>query len=99
MKNSDSTTTKVIKKAFLIATYQGSGAIGAAEKLACEEHLNELDLLVDTFGSSVVHKEACHLRQFDAATFLTKGKLAGIPHRSFGRTCQSGSTLCSNQGH
>ena len=78
MKNSDSTTTKVIKKAFLIATYQGSGAIGAAEKLACEEHLNELDLLVDTFGSSVVHKEACHLRQFDAATFLTKGKLAEL---------------------
>jgi GTPase len=41
----------------------------------CEEHLQELELLCDTYGLEVLEKEPCYLRKYDAATFVTKGKL------------------------
>jgi GTPase len=57
----------------LISTYQG-----ATEKKNCEEHLEELELLVETFGMKTVGKIPCALRKFDASTFLTKGKLEEV---------------------
>ncbi len=59
-----------IKRALLVAVYQG-----ANQKAICLEHLNELALLVKTFGKETAHMEACPLRKYEAATFLTKGKL------------------------
>lgn len=59
-----------VKKALLVAAYQGN-----QQKSICEEHLRELELLVETYGKETIHKEACPIRKFDASTFITKGKL------------------------
>ncbi|MBA3721175.1 MAG: GTPase HflX [Parachlamydiaceae bacterium] len=59
-----------LKTTLLIASYQGN-----TQKHDCEEHLSELDLLVQTFGMSVAEKIPCPLRKYDASTFLSKGKL------------------------
>ena len=59
-----------IQKALLVSTYHGS-----AQKNLCEEHLKELELLVNTFGIEALHKEACAIRKFDASIFVGKGKL------------------------
>lgn len=56
--------------ALLISTYHG-----AAQRLICEEHLEELELLVQTYGVETVHKEACAIRKFDASIYVGKGKL------------------------
>lgn len=58
------------EKAFLVGVYQGS-----AQKTICEEHLQELTQLIATYGMEQVGVAACPIRQFDAATFLGKGKL------------------------
>ncbi|MCE2984078.1 MAG: GTPase HflX [Parachlamydia sp.] len=58
------------QKAFLISVYQGS-----AQKKTCEEHLEELTLLADTFGLVSIGQEACPLRKYDASTYIGKGKL------------------------
>lgn len=60
-------------KAYLIATYQGSGG-----KVLCEEHLDELELLAQTYGLEVIGKQPCNLRKINASTFLSKGKLQEI---------------------
>ncbi len=56
--------------AFLVSTYHG-----AAQRAICEEHLEELELLVQTYGVRTVHKEACAIRKFDASIYVGKGKL------------------------
>lgn len=56
--------------AFLISVYQGTN-----QKPVCEEHLEELALLVETYGAKVIHKEACPVRKFSASTFISEGKL------------------------
>lgn len=66
-----------IKKALLVAAYQGN-----QQKAICEEHLSELALLVKTYGKETMHKEACPIRQFDASTFITKGKLEELVQMS-----------------
>lgn len=58
------------EKAFLVAVYQGS-----TQKTVCEEHLQELAQLITTYGMEKVGVAACPIRQFDASTFLGKGKL------------------------
>lgn len=58
------------KKALLVSIYQGN-----AQRPACLEHLDELELLAETFGIDVLHKEPCAIRKFDASTYITKGKL------------------------
>lgn len=58
------------KTALLVATYHG-----AQQKAICIEHLDELELLVETFGVETVHKETCPIRKFDASIFVGKGKL------------------------
>lgn len=62
--------TLEIPTALLISTYHGS-----VQKKICEEHLEELDLLGQTFGIKAVHKEACAIRKFDASIYVGKGKL------------------------
>lgn len=62
--------TEEVQKALLVAIYQGT-----QQKPICFEHLQELELLVKTFGVESVHKEACHIRKFDASIVVGKGKL------------------------
>lgn len=57
-------------RAWLISTYTGS-----AQKQMCEEHLEELTLLLETFGVKSVGKAAVGLRKIDASTYIGKGKL------------------------
>lgn len=59
-----------LEKALLISVYKGE-----TPKEVAREHLDELGLLVDTYGATVLGKELCFIRQYDAATFITKGKL------------------------
>lgn len=58
------------KKALLVSTYKGP-----SEKNLCLEHLQELILLVETFGVETVRKETCHIRKYDASIYVGKGKL------------------------
>lgn len=58
------------KKAFLISVYTPD-----IDKNVAIEHLEELKLLVDTYQAETVGKEICFIRNYDAATFITKGKL------------------------
>lgn len=57
-------------RALLIATY-----LGAQQKAICEEHLQELELLLETYGVESIQKEACPLRKIDASSYLGRGKL------------------------
>lgn len=61
---------EVRKRALLVSVYQGP-----KNKELCEEHLDELELLVDTYGVDTAQKVACHIRKFDASTLVTEGKL------------------------
>jgi GTP-binding protein HflX len=58
------------KRAYLISVYKGNSM-----RAICEEHLQELDLLAQTYGVDVVGKSPCLVRKYDAATFVTEGKL------------------------
>lgn len=66
----DEMTVERRKKALLAATYTG-----LPNKRICEEHLDELELLADTFGIDTALKVPCPLRRVDASTFFGKGKL------------------------
>lgn len=59
------------KKAVLVGVYRGA----VEEKKVCIEHLDELELLVDTFGIDTAEKHPCQVRKFDASTFIGTGKL------------------------
>lgn len=48
---------------------------GPANREICEEHLDELESLTDTFGTPTAAKMACAVRKIEASTFLPKGKL------------------------
>lgn len=58
------------RRALLIAAYTG-----AQGRRVCEEHLDELEQLADTYGIATALKVACPLRKIDAATYFTSGKL------------------------
>lgn len=58
------------KKALLVSVYQGN-----ENKLICEEHLDELELLAETYGVHPIAKVPCQTRKYDASTFVTQGKL------------------------
>lgn len=64
-------TTQDPWRALLVSVYKN----GAAQRPICEEHLEELALLVETYGVEVVHKVPCAIRRYDAAIFVTEGKL------------------------
>lgn len=57
-------------KALLVSVYKGT-----SNREICEEHLQELALLAQTYGVEVVGKVPCIIRKFDASTFVTEGKL------------------------
>lgn len=57
-------------KALLVGTYESS-----KEKALCEEQLDELQRLGDTYGLETAQKIACPIRKIDAATFIGKGKV------------------------
>jgi GTP-binding protein HflX len=59
-----------LRRALLVSVYQGS-----AQRDLCKEHLDELELLAETYGIEVSGKEPCPVRKFDASTFVSKGKL------------------------
>jgi len=76
------TQTKIVevslkKRAFLISVYKG-----ADQKLLCHDHLKELELLSDTYGVEVVGSSPCGVRRYDAATFITEGKLQEMVDKS-----------------
>ncbi|MEC7839580.1 MAG: GTPase HflX [Chlamydiota bacterium] len=41
----------------------------------CIEHLDELELLCETYGVQVLDKVPCYIRKYEASTYVTKGKL------------------------
>jgi GTP-binding protein HflX len=57
-------------RALLISAYKGS-----AQKEICIEHLQELELLAETYGVQVLQKMPCLIRRYDAGTYITEGKL------------------------
>jgi GTPase len=58
-------------RAILVSTFKGP-----ANRATCLEHLEELQRLAETLGvQEFVHKEACHIRKFDASIYIGKGKL------------------------
>jgi GTP-binding protein HflX len=67
------TELKKLKSALLVGTYPSGG-----EKNLCEDYLNELERLCDTYGLSVVAKVTCPIKKIDAAAYLGKGKLEEI---------------------
>jgi len=66
------------KRALLVSVYKN----GQGQREICEEHLEELALLSETFGVLVVEKVPCVVRRFDAATFVTEGKLEELIAKS-----------------
>lgn len=60
-------------RALLVSVYKGQQGSSV-----CEEHLEELNLLAQTYGLDVVHKMPCLVRKFEAATLVTQGKLQEI---------------------
>lgn len=58
-------------RALIVSVYKGS----AVQKQIAEEHLEELALLCETYGIEVLHKTICVIRRYDAATYVTEGKL------------------------
>ena len=64
-------------RALLIGVYKGSD-----QKELCEEHLEELQLLAETYGVITAAKVPCALRRFDARSLVTSGKLEELMDRA-----------------
>lgn len=58
-------------EALLVSVYKGGGV----QKQVCEEHLEELARLAETYGLKVLEKIPCGIRKYEASTFVTEGKL------------------------
>lgn len=54
------------------------GCYLSGKKEECEEHLEELTRLADTYGLDTIIKLPCPLREIHAATFIGKGKVEEI---------------------
>lgn len=65
------------KKALLVSVYKGSN-----QRTTCDEHLDELALLTETYGIDIAGKIPCSIRKFDASTFVTEGKLEELVQTS-----------------
>ncbi|MEI6532145.1 MAG: hypothetical protein WCN87_04940, partial [Chlamydiota bacterium] len=68
------------KKPLLVSTYTQT-----EPKKDCEDSLKELERLLETLGIPEGLKEACPMRQFNAATYLGSGKieeLAELAHKN-----------------
>lgn len=62
--------TQKKEKALLVGFYSHG-----SDKPTCESHLEELRLLVQTFGIDETEKALCSLKKIDAATYMGSGKL------------------------
>lgn len=58
------------RKALLVSVYMGQGKLAA-----CQEHLEELELLCETYGLEVLKKIPCGIKKYEASTYVTSGKL------------------------
>lgn len=63
---------KVPSRTMLVSAYKGTGP---SAKELCREHVEELELLAKTYGLDVIYKVSCLIRRYDAATYITQGKL------------------------
>ena len=63
----------MVRTALLVGTYTSG-----SDKGECEECLEELRRLCDTYGLRVADKIACPLKKMEAATYLGTGKLTEI---------------------
>lgn len=61
---------EVLKRVMLVGTHPSG-----ADKKNCEDNLEELARLSDTFGLEVVGRVMCPIKKIDAGTFLGKGKI------------------------
>ncbi len=68
---------KALKTALLVGTYRS-----AAEKVFCEEYLDELESLCETYGLHVLDRTYCSLKKIEAATYIGTGKIEEIKQRS-----------------
>lgn len=57
-------------RALLVGVY-----LRKEEKNLCEEHLDELERLADTYGLEALEKIPIMLKKYDVSTYLTKGKM------------------------
>ncbi len=60
-------------KALLVGTYEG-----AKEKPICDEQLDELERLGETYGLETVQKIPCPIKRIEASTYIGKGKVDEI---------------------
>lgn len=70
------------KKALLVGTY-----LATKEKEQCEEQLEELESLGNTYGLLTVLKLSCPIRQYEASTFIGSGKVEEIKNLVLEHQC------------
>ncbi|MGA8163815.1 MAG: GTPase HflX [Waddliaceae bacterium] len=69
----ENTVQEKERRAVLVSVYKGT-----ENREICEEHLEELGLLCETYGLEVLKKIPCSIRKYDASTYVTSGKLDEI---------------------
>lgn len=70
------------KKALLVGTY-----LNSKDKQQCEEQLQELKSLGDTYGLETVLTLPCHIRAIESATFIGTGKVEEIRQLVIDHAC------------
>lgn len=73
----DHKETHKVQRALLVSVYKSPQTLEV-----CLEHLEELALLVETFGIETADKLPCSIRKYDAARFVTEGKLQDLINRA-----------------
>ena len=66
------------RRAMLVGVYKG----GKSLLPLCEEHLDELERLADTYGIEVAGKVPCPIRKYDVATQVGSGKLKELVEKA-----------------
>ena len=69
-------TLNDLKTAMVVGVYLDKNDLPS-----CHEHLNELELLAQTYGFEVIDHMPIYLRKFDAGTFITSGKLEELAEK------------------
>lgn len=77
MSNQAEHETLKEKKAFLVTVFKNTES-----KEVSREHLDELALLAETYGVTVAGKTTCVIRKYDAATYVTEGKLEELVQKA-----------------
>lgn len=72
LKETEDLTQTPPLRTMLVSAYKGSGPTA---REMCQEYLAELTLLAETYGLNVVHTVSCLIRRYDAAIYVTEGKL------------------------